>query len=192
MSSPNWENETDENLIQQIRRGQQMSSGAFDVFYHRWASQVHRRVLNLIQNEDDAKETTQDVFVSFYETVVRGGVARENPGHYLMRTATNRSLNYIRNQRVEQKFINTEIRAARSTESGEDSILVKIEVSKALNILKPKQKVLLVQRYYEGKSPADIGRETGRSKRLINYRLAKIRKILEKYFRDIGFLSEGF
>jgi|GEM_PF-349284 len=93
MSNPSLE--TDQQLFARLRTGE---STALDELFRRHYARLCRVSLRFVNNEQEAEDIIQDLFISIWE---KRNAQQDNPeavGAYLRRAARNRSLNYLRNQ----------------------------------------------------------------------------------------------
>ncbi len=91
---------SDENLILELQQG---SESAFRSMVDKFQNQVYNTCLGFLQNEEDAEETAQDVFVEVYKSVksFRGDAKLST---WIYRIATTKSLELIRKQKRKKRF----------------------------------------------------------------------------------------
>lgn len=86
---------TDEQLINRLRGGE---AAALDELFRRYYVQLCRIAARYLGDENQAEDLIQDFFASLWEK--RGTLPQlETVGPYLRRSARNRSLNYLRDQK---------------------------------------------------------------------------------------------
>lgn len=69
----------------------------FEEIYETYSKLVYFKVIQYIDNRQDAIDLTQDVFLSFYENIFKSDI--NNIKYYLMVTAKNKALNYLKSQK---------------------------------------------------------------------------------------------
>jgi RNA polymerase sigma-70 factor (ECF subfamily) len=91
---------SDENIILELQQG---SESAFRAVVEKFQNQVYNTCLGLLQNEEDAEETSQDVFIEIYKSVksFRGDAKLST---WIYRIATTKSLELIRKQKRKKRF----------------------------------------------------------------------------------------
>ena len=86
---------TDEQLISRLRKGE---AGALDELFRRYYVQLCRISARYVSDENQAEDIIQEFFASIWEK--RSTLPHlESVGPYLRRSARNRSLNYLRDQK---------------------------------------------------------------------------------------------
>lgn len=90
----------DQNLISALQDG---SESAFRALVDKFQNQVYNTCLGFLQNEEDAEETAQDVFIEVYKSVksFRGDAKLST---WIYRIATTKSLELIRKQKRKKRF----------------------------------------------------------------------------------------
>jgi len=86
----------DPQLLQQLR---QRSPEAFQRLFQQYSDKVYRLAVSIVQNEDDAEDVVQEVFIRFFEYLDRFE-GRSKIGTWLYRVAYNASIDRVRKQRV--------------------------------------------------------------------------------------------
>jgi len=87
--------ETDPQLFTRLRAGE---SGALDELFRRYYVDLCRISLRFVNNEQEAEDIIQELFVSIWEKRSSQREDLEAVGAYLRRAARNRSLNYLRDR----------------------------------------------------------------------------------------------
>ena len=144
----------DNALIKQAQNG---DVNAFEALYREFAGFVYNVSLKMMQNETEAKEVTQDVFLKVYSklTSYRFESAFKT---WLYRIAVNTALTKLRGkQRVNKVRVYMEDEAEKGVELFEEnkSLLRRddaLEVDRLLEKLQPDHKLCLILRELEGLS----------------------------------------
>lgn len=89
-----------EKLISELKQG---SSKALENLYSQFKDKVYNTVISYVQNESDAEELTQDVFIEVYNSINK--FKREsNLSTWIYRIAVNKSLDFIRYTKRKKRF----------------------------------------------------------------------------------------
>jgi RNA polymerase sigma-70 factor, ECF subfamily len=182
---------SDKELIEKIRVGANTAQDAFNALHKRWMEKVYIRAYRMVRGREDAEEITQEVFLSLYRMILRGGVQGEEPGRYIMRTTSNTCINALRRKNIGTRVMDTVARSQK--EDGfikKDSTALSIVLHKAIEKLDPKERLLVIQKYFEKKTTQDIADEMSRPKRVIDYHLERIRKILFVDLKEAGIAAD--
>lgn len=91
----NLPKETDPQLFSRLRAGE---SSALDELFRRYYVELCRVALRFVNNEQEAEDIIQELFVSIWEKRTSQRDDLEAVGAYLRRAARNRSLNYLRDR----------------------------------------------------------------------------------------------
>jgi RNA polymerase sigma factor (sigma-70 family) len=59
-------NQSEEELIKKLQQGEQQ---AFKTVVEQYQDMVYNTIISIVQNEEDAEDITQDVFVQVYQSV---------------------------------------------------------------------------------------------------------------------------
>ena len=164
----------DHALGEKIEAGEQEAQDAFRELYARWEARVYARAFRILHMREDAEEVAQEVFLAVYKVMMRGGI-REDIGRYLMRSTTNASLNLIARRKTAKRAAeDAAVLGVSGTEDpGRDAVARVLRA--AVEGLPEKLRVLVVQRYFENMSAQDIADESGRSVRMVNIDLWRVR-----------------
>jgi RNA polymerase sigma-70 factor (ECF subfamily) len=76
---------------------------AFKTIIDTWGDMVHNTVLGFVQNETEAEDLTQEVFVKVYESI--GGFKEEAKlSTWLYRIAVNKAMELLRKKKAKKRF----------------------------------------------------------------------------------------
>ncbi|MFN4286840.1 MAG: RNA polymerase sigma factor [Lacibacter sp.] len=93
-------NNNQENWIYELQQG---NPEAFRLLVEEYQHLVYNTVLSIVQNEADAEELTQDVFVQAYRSV--GGFKGDAKlSTWLYRIATRKALDHLRRQKAKKRL----------------------------------------------------------------------------------------
>ena len=87
-------------LVEQLKLGDE---AAFKTIVETWQDMVYNTVLGIVQNEGDAEDLTQDVFVQVYQSV--GSFKGDSKfSTWLYRIAVTKSLDHERKKKRKKRF----------------------------------------------------------------------------------------
>lgn len=160
----------DKLLLLQLKEG---SRKAFDALYDHYWSPVYAAAYKRLQDENLAKDTTQDVFLQLWAK--RETLNIENLPAYLYTAVRNKVFNVFEKQR---KFTPVPDLFASLSERGDqaDAELLKKEFLRAYDLLleslPPTQRKVFKMRYDEGLSTEDIALQLNISRKTVQNHLS--------------------
>ncbi|MGV3528096.1 MAG: RNA polymerase sigma factor [Flavisolibacter sp.] len=175
--------ENERELFKLVARGDE---DAFATIFHHYTRIIYPFVMGKAKSEAAAQEIVQDVFLKLWINRERlAGI--EAPASYLMRIATNRTLDHLRHKAIEYKML----QSAGSTEA---HFPVENELSfrEARKILDeaiaqmPFQRRTVYLLQQDGYSYEEIAHYLDISAHTVRNHLALASKFLKKYLRDMG------
>ncbi len=179
-------------FIEQLQRG---DKEAMRVFVNENQHVIYRTCLAYLQNEHDAADLTQNVFLKAFEKLEQyKGDSKIST--WLTRIAINLSINYLRDnkKRLEQVDI-ADINLPDESNNSEKTRQTKKAVRKAIFSLPEKQRKVFILHFYLELSYKDISEITGLSVSSLESLLFRSRKklkvLLEKYYNET-ILSTSF
>lgn len=146
----------DAQLLDACRRG---DTAAFEELVHRHERRIYHLAFRLLQNQADAQETTQEVFIRAFRAMAgfRGGA---RIGTWLYRIAVNACLDRLKRTRRAAEVPIEEASWEESKEAGPLAEAtgreLKERVARVLEGLPPRQRATVVLRIYEDLSLAEI------------------------------------
>ncbi len=148
----------DRELISRLRAS---DFQAMEVLYDRYAGLVYSVALKILQNNSDAEELTQDIFITLWQ---RDNYQSERGSltNFLGLLTRHRAIDKLRKRNTTQKFLarwelnvyeslssTLPLEAAQSQEQQK-------QLQKALNLLPGEQREILMMNFFEGLSRAQI------------------------------------
>jgi RNA polymerase sigma-70 factor (ECF subfamily) len=128
-------------------------ASAFEELYHRYQPYVYNVVYGIVQNPDDARDVTQDVFLHVYDSLssFRGGSALST---WLYRVAVNAAITHVRKQKRHPQIPLDALREFRADiEAEPEQQLARVETQQAVQELLAQlpepQRTALVLRYFQ-------------------------------------------
>lgn len=183
--SPDTVNHADADH-QTIERFLSGDATAFEELYHWYQPYVYNVVHGIVQNEDDARDVTQEVFLHVYEALshFRGGSAFST---WLYRVAVNTAITHLRKQKRHlQVPLDSlrEFRADMDAEPEQQAQRAEMQraVQGALSQLPEQQRTALVLRYFQELSLEEIAEIMHCSVAAVKVRLHRARNNFRRLF----------
>lgn len=88
------------NQIEQLKSGNQI---AFQILVKEFEKRVYNTCLGLLQNEEDAEDITQEVFISVFQSI-KNFKGESKLSTWIYRIAVTKSLEYIRMKNRKKRF----------------------------------------------------------------------------------------
>lgn len=163
-----------------------MEQHKFEKIYRQYYSNIYHYIRKRISNQQDSEELTSEVFTNFYKRIEDFDESKCSVSTWLYVIASNRLKNYYRNKKEELSLEAADVQMV-SEEENPQSVLeleeMRRELLQALKMLPLKERSILIQKFYMGKSSVEIAKDmelTAGNVRVIQKRsLEKLRKILE-------------
>ena len=176
---------SDAALVAACRRGE---GAALAALVERYQTAVFGTALRLCHNRDTALELSNTIFYKAYQNMHVYDAQRPlRP--WLLRIATNETLNWLRSQRREREHVvegearETALdRAPGATEAEPEAVALRLErqdeVRAALARLPERYRVALTLRFFNDLSYAEIGEITGQDANTVGVQLLRARALL--------------
>ncbi len=179
-----------------LARAQSGDTAAFDNLITRHRERVYMHVFQIVRNEEDALDLTQETFIRAWKSLPRFDVAIPFAS-WLHKIATNAAIDLCRRRQVRPQ---TEIEsgamkidpASRTTPSTPeapgarlDRAEIKRRVEKAFEALSPEHRAVIVLKEIEDLSYEEIARHLNCSPGTVMSRLFHARKKLQRLLRDL-------
>ena len=179
-----------QELIERARAGH---PGAFDELYYAYVDRVHRQVFNIVGNDPEQEDLVQQTFVQVFRHL-EGFRGESSFGTWLHRIAVNVALGHLRKKKRWFNFRDTvsriptdpseaSITPLRSAEHAQSLELL----TKVLDKLKPKKRVVFVLYEIEGHTLEEIAEIVESSVNTVAGRLRaarlEVRRALEAHQR---------
>ncbi|MEK7653414.1 MAG: RNA polymerase sigma factor [Patescibacteria group bacterium] len=168
-------------FLAEINRG---DNDAFLQAYDYYAPKIFRHVYYRLHSKETAQDIAQQVFFKTWQFIVDSEKEIENLNGFLYKTANNLIIDYSR--KAERKDIPLDDNLGNKI-SVEPSYISeahhRLEISRvreALNRLEPEEKKLIIWRYFDDLSIAEISKITGQSKNAVYVAIHRAKKNLKK------------
>lgn len=187
---------TESVLIEQLKKGDET---AFKTIVEQWQNMVYNTILGIVQNEADAEDLTQDVFIKVFENI-SSFKGESKFSTWLYRIATTKALDFLRSKKRKKRFgfIKSLIAPGQEEESGladfhhpgikMDNKERATALFKAISKLPENQKAAFTLHKLEGLSYQEISEVLHSSvsavESLMSRAKANLRKELEKFYHN--------
>ena len=116
-----------DDLIERLRQGDE---AAFDAIFRTWYPSLVRAAESLVRSRAVAEEVVQDVMLELWKR--RAQIAQgSSPQAYLFQSTRNRSLNYLRHERVE-RLAEPQMNRDEGVDATAHSLMVEEEIHVAM------------------------------------------------------------
>jgi RNA polymerase sigma-70 factor (ECF subfamily) len=151
--------------------------------YKRYGSALLRKAMRILQNQDDAQDIVQAVFV---ELLSRGQTEPDLP--YLYSAVTRRCIGFMRDRDNRERLLRLQQPALRGTVRIEcERMVIDLDLLVKLSEkLDPVTHEVLVYRYYDEMTQEEIASILGVSRRSINRRIQEINRVVAALHQPKG------
>jgi RNA polymerase sigma-70 factor (ECF subfamily) len=179
----------DRQLIQRVAMGEKE---ALEELYTRYSSPVYSLARFMLRQEALAEEATQDIFLNIWLKASSYNSERGEPRAWIMSVAHHKVVDIIRSRRrnitmTDPKDYETlDLLPSTQMPTAEEAELnlERDRIRKALSILPPAQKEVIVMAYFQGLSQSEIaeklGQPLGTVKTRVRLAMQKLRAELEE------------
>jgi len=185
----------EQDLIDRLKAGDE---AAFRELVTSWQDMVYNTSLGIVQNEMDAEDVAQEVFVKAYESI-QGFKGESKLSTWLYRITVTRSLDYLRSRKRKKRFAfvysifgeNNELlinppdfnHPGVQSENKQQAS----ELFKAVDMLPEQQKIAFVLTWVEGLAHKEVSEIMGTTvpavESLLQRAKTNLKKQLESYYR---------
>jgi RNA polymerase sigma-70 factor (ECF subfamily) len=167
----------------------------FDSVFRKYHHRLYLFTLKFIENESDALDIVQNVFLSVWENE-KYGVDEKMVQSYLFSAVKNSCLNFIKHRKVIRKYEQNVVNELKEMEayhfqSGEKSLIEKESLKQlddAINSLSDIYKEVIVLSRYEGLKNNEIAKQLNISVRTVETRIFRALILLKTKISPKSFL----
>ena len=174
-----------------ISRAQNGDEGAFTELMRAYYAFVYGIVIRIVKNPNDAEEIVQDTFLNTYRGLPQLEDTDKFKG-WLTKVARNRSLNWLREQKIDTVSIDEVNEPTLQMSESPDEGLIREEqrelIRRAMETLSQKDRDIARSYYLDGASYDELIRTHGLSYKAISFRLSRAKQKLAK---RLGHLRTG-
>ncbi len=178
----NYENLTDEELVDLCKNG---IKEAFSVLVTRHQAKIWKFTINFGVNREDIRGITQAIFLQCYINI-NNFKKHSKFTTWLYVIAKNRCYNWNRRVYLNKEFISTEESNITTPPNPEEITILfqdQAKVRKAMDLMKPKYKELLILHYFNSFSYDEIANMLDISPRTVETRLYRGRKQFKAIYK---------
>ena len=176
-------NKTDQELITSLKNG---NESAMDVLFRRHYSSICRSVYRILKDSNLAEDIAQEVFLGLWKKREKLNITTSVQA-YLKRAAVNKSLNFIRDQKVkfddEEKMPVLSNNQSTTQQELEADDLQKL-INDSIDLLPTKCKLVFTLSRFEEMSYQEIANELNISIKTVENQISKALKFLRKALRQ--------
>jgi RNA polymerase sigma-70 factor, ECF subfamily len=174
--------------LQAVRRLKSGDIGGLELLIARYQGKAIRTAFLVTHDEPMAEDVVQDVFVRFFERANCFDETRSF-GPYFMRSVVNTALNTVQREKKGMRLqeddaseLETLLEKAASIEEQIESASLNRQILEALSKLPPRQRAVIIQRYYLEMSEKEMAEAmeapAGTVKWLLNKARTRLRSLL--------------
>ncbi len=157
--------------------------------YDLTSEKIHRLMLRMTRNAEDAFDLTQDAYVRAF-TQIDQFDGRSSVATWIYRIAVNQALQFLRRARTGRAKLDI-LRQTASASFDDQRHVTQLDVRSALAALDPDEQAILLLRYHEGKSYQDIADVLACAEGTVASRLNRARqKLKDRLSTSYGPLQE--
>ena len=152
----------------------------FENVYHRFVKLVFNTAYHILYSYEEAEEITQDVFIQFtqHQDNIHN---KENPKYWLVKPATNMSLNHIKRKGRLENYVGSTIHRLKTHfHTITRKVALSQEVEAALLVLNEKERAMLVLKFVYDFKNQEIGETLGIPEGTVKSSLARLLDKLKK------------
>jgi RNA polymerase sigma-70 factor (ECF subfamily) len=177
----------DEALL--IARAGEGDQAAFQELVERYQGAVYNLAYRMLGAPEEAEDAAQEIFVRIYRQLARYDRSRKF-STWVLAIATNYCIDQLRRRRLQLVPLENIIPWARAREAGPEREALDREASDELQTLlrrlPEKYRAVLILRYWEELSCAEIGEVLGVPEGTVKTQLHRARKALERLMTEQG------
>jgi len=159
---------------------------SFEKLFKLYYAPLFNYVNKNLRNREDSKEIVQDSLIKIWKK--RDNVDLNGPTikSYLFTTARNTLIDFVRSRKDTESLdkANAEAISDVVDESEMDSLLIRSEIMKSLDTMKPKRKKIFVMNKLEGYTYKEIAKHLDISERAVEDNMAKAFMQLKEDLKD--------
>lgn len=177
--------EEDKYIVEKIIKG---NTSLYRQLVEKYQAPVYRVVLKIVENDEDAREITQDVFVKTYESLTQ---YKEQYKFFswLYRIAINNALMFVKQKNKYTSIDKIMNQIADDTEN-KTSIEIRDKfINLSVRKLPEKYKTVVLLKYYANLSYIEIAETIGITEKKVKSRLFDARKLLKDHLLKINFFQ---
>ncbi|KOH44874.1 RNA polymerase sigma-70 factor [Sunxiuqinia dokdonensis] len=179
----------EKDLIVRLKSGDQT---AFELLFHFYYPGLVMYASQYTANTEDAEEIVQDFFVRFWEKH-KQLVPRDSLKSYFFLSVKNGSLDFLKHQKIEKKYINEMMALSKHHLAYDTDIFISSDLQEKLKhgigLLPEKCREVFIMSRIQGLKNEEIAAKLNISKRTVETQISKALKVLRVELKDyVGLL----
>jgi RNA polymerase sigma-70 factor (ECF subfamily) len=170
---------TESEIIQKCHQGDREAQ---KTLYERTSDSVYRMLLRMTGNKDDAFELAQETYLRVFKHI-RQFDGASSVTTWICRIAINEARQFLRRRKRYDKKL-TQIEAPTETDHPHQASDARLDVEQALASLPEQERVMLVLRYFDGMSYAEMAEVLEKPPGTIASGLNRAREHLRGYLEE--------
>ncbi|TXF85694.1 RNA polymerase sigma-70 factor [Neolewinella aurantiaca] len=173
--------ETDQELFTRLRLGE---AAALDELFRRYYADLCRVAMRFVNNEQEAEDIIQELFVSIWEKRASQRKDLSAIGSYLRRAARNRSLNYLRDRKripVDDGEVPTTIAALDKADDLLEQSELRGRIDAAIDALPERCRLVFVMSKIEEMSHKEIAGALDISPKTVENQMTRAYRFLREW-----------
>lgn len=168
---------TDQELLDQLRANREE---AIEAIFRRYYTKVCQAVIRVIKHPETTEDIAQEVFYELWKKREQLEIST-SLGAYLRRAAVNRSLNYLRDQRMQFEEVEEPMLEERQTATASDQLeLSELEalIREKIEALPDRCRIIFRLSRFEELSYKEIAHQLDISEKTVEHQISKALKYL--------------
>ena len=178
---------TDEQLLREMRKGNQEALQQMIQRYHRYLTTIIGNILGSGGSREDIEELVQDTFYAVWN---RAGEIRGPLKPYLCTAARNRAKSHLRNNRPQ--FSGGDLVEVPDELSNLEESAIRADLAQrvraAIDRMRPRDREIFLRTYYYLQNSQEVAQEMGLSPNTVRSCLLRGRKVLQRTLGKEGIL----
>jgi len=174
----------EKSLIERLKNGDQI---AFELLFHYYYPGLVMYSMQFIPDRAEAEEIVQDFFVTLWQKH-HLLLASESVKSYFFVSVKNKSLNFLKHEKIEESYIN------RLNELADNHLVynpdiyleteLKDKINKAVGTLPPKCREVFIMSRFRGMKNEEIAKELQITKRTVETHISQALSILRNELKE--------
>jgi len=181
--------QSDQDLFARLRAGE---APALDELFRRHYAELCRAALRFVNNEQEAEDIVQELFVSLWEKRDRGKDDVGTVGPYLRRAVRNRSLNYLRDRKripVDDGEVPLTLAATGFADDGLEQDELSVRINRAIDRLPERCRLVFVMSKMEEMSQKEIAAALEISIKTVENQMTRAYRFLREWLAMVLLIS---
>ena len=170
----------DKDLVRRTLNGERR---AYESLVGRYEKPVYNAAFRMLNNQEDARDVTQTVFLKVYENL-----GRYDPKYkffsWIYRIAVNESINFLNQRNRTEELAREPVASTAGPDDETDSDLRHQRIQTALMTIKPEYRTVIVLKHFLEMNYVEIGTVLEIPEKTVKSRLYSGRQLLKNALRE--------